>query len=295
MISHALPSPGAELRKLMKSGIVILPGVYDAITAQAARSAGARGLYLTGAGVTNARLGVPDIAMITQSEMAQVARQVCQIANLPVIADADTGYGEVWNVVRTVIDFEAAGLAGLHLEDQLSPKRCGHLDGKQVISAERHAQKVRAAVEAKRDPQFLIVARTDARSVEGIDGALDRAKCYVDAGADAIFPEGLVSETEFEAFRKAVSVPLMANMTEFGKTPLITAARFGELGYEIVIFPMSAFRMMLKAVSECYEELLKTGTQARLLDRMKTRAELYELIGYREYEQKDVTWSKELG
>jgi methylisocitrate lyase len=210
-----------------------------------------------------------------------------------VLSDADTGFGDVHNVARTVVELEGAGLAGIHLEDQESPKRCGHLDGKTVVPAGEMAAKVRAAVDSKRNQDFLIVARTDARGVEGLESAIERARRYVESGADAVFPEGLESEAEFEAFRKAIAVPLLANMTEFGKTPIIPVSRFRELGYNLVIFPMTAFRVMLKAIGECYEELLKTGTQAGLLDRMRTRQELYDLIEYAAYDERDRRWAKE--
>lgn len=276
---------------MMQEGIVVLPGVFNAISAVAARRSGASGLYLSGGATTNALLGVPDIALIGLEEMSRQAALCCQVVDVPVIADADTGYGEAWNVARTVIEMERAGLAGIHLEDQLSPKRCGHLEGKEVISAEDMARKIQAAVDYKRDTSFLVIARTDARSVEGLDSAIDRAKRYVDAGADMIFPEGLESEAEFGAFRKAVQAPLLANMTEFGKTPLISAARFGELGYQLVIFPVTALRVMLKAVEEFYVDLMRTGTQADWMDRMRTRNELYETIEYAEYSRQDREWS----
>ncbi|HRF60764.1 MAG TPA: methylisocitrate lyase [Fimbriimonadaceae bacterium] len=291
MLQPPLASPGRALRDLMRHGVVTLPGVFNAITAKAAHTAGAPALYLTGAGVTNALLGVPDIALLTQTEMAQQAAYVCQIAPIPVVADADTGYGETWNVARATIELERAGLAGIHLEDQISPKRCGHLEGKALIEPSAMAAKLRAAVDSKRDPDFLIIARTDARGVEGLSAAIDRAKLYVGHGADAIFPEGLQSEEEFAAFREGVSVPLLANMTEFGKTPIISVSRFGELGYQMVIFPMTAFRVMLKAVTETYAELLDKGTQADLLDRMRTRAELYALIEYDRYTGQDQAWA----
>lgn len=275
----------------MKEDCVLLPGVFNGITAKAAHRAGAKGLYITGAGVTNATLGVPDVALVTLTEMAAVATNVCQIAPIPVISDADTGFGETMNVSRTVIEMERAGLAGIHLEDQVSPKRCGHLDGKAVISAREMALKVLAAVESKRDPSFMIIARTDAYGVEGLDAAIERAKRYEAAGADGIFPEGLTSEAEFEAFRKALKVPLLANMTEFGRTPIIPVRRFKELGYNLVIFPMTAFRVALKAVSGAYAELLATGTQAGLLEKMRTRAELYDLIEYDAYSARDQDWA----
>lgn len=269
----------------------MMPGVFNPITALAATQVGSQALYITGAGVTNGSLGVPDIALITLNEMAEASAKICQVAPVPCIADADTGYGETLNVFRTVIEMERAGLAGIHLEDQVSPKRCGHLDGKAVIPPLEMAKKIRAAVSAKRDPNFVIIARTDARGVEGLDAAIDRAKMYVDHGADAIFPEGLTSEAEFEAFRKGVNAPLLANMTEFGKTPLITVNSFSNLGYEMVIFPMTAFRIMLKAVTECYATLLETGTQESLLPTMKTRAELYETLDYDGYNRADQGWA----
>lgn len=292
MLQPPMTSPGARLRELMKQGTVVMPGVFNAISAVSAHKAGAQALYLSGAGITNATLGVPDIALATQTEFAQVATYVTQVAPLPVISDADTGFGESLNVMRTVIEMERAGLAGIHLEDQVSPKRCGHLDGKTVIPAEDMARKVRAASDSKKDPTFLIVARTDARGVEGLESAIQRANRYVDAGADAIFPEGLTTEQEFESFRRGVKAPLMANMTEFGKTPIISAARFQDLGYEMVIYPMTAFRVMLKAIDECYAELLQTGTQQGILNRMRTRAELYERIEYNAYDEKDQEWAK---
>lgn len=268
-----------------------MPGVFNAISAISATKAGAQALYLTGAGLTNGVLGVPDIALATQTEFAQQASYVTAVTSLPVLSDADTGFGESINVMRTVIEMERAGLAGIHLEDQVSPKRCGHLDGKAVIEIADMVRKIRAAVDSKRDKSFIICARTDAHSVEGLDLAIDRAKAYVDAGADSVFPEGLQSEAEFEAFRNGVSGPLLANMTEFGKTPIIPVSRFRELGYQMVIFPMTAFRVMLKAVDECYLELIYKGTQAEILHSMRTRAELYERIDYSAYDDKDKSWA----
>lgn len=291
MLRPPLASPGSRLRDMMKAGIVVVPGVFNAISAVSARAAGARALYLSGAGITNAGLGVPDVALATLSEFAQTAAAVTQIAPIPVISDADTGFGDSLNVMRTVIEMERAGLAGIHLEDQISPKRCGHLEGKAVVETTHMAAKIRAAVDSKRDPNFLIIARTDARGVEGLESAVERAKAYVGAGADAIFPEGLASEAEFEAIRAAVEVPLLANMTEFGKTPIIPASRFAEMGYQIVIFPMTAFRTMLKTLDETYAELVATGTQAGMLDKMRTRVELYERIEYAEYDAKDRSWA----
>ncbi|RYG32619.1 methylisocitrate lyase [bacterium] len=285
MLNPPLARPGARLRELWAQRPVVMPGVYDGISAVSAYKAGAQALYLTGAGLTNAGLGVPDIALATLTEFSMAAARVTAVAPVPVLSDADTGFGTEPSVRRTVIEMERAGLAGIHLEDQQMPKRCGHLDGKTLIPSEEMEAKIRAAVAAKADPSFVIVARTDAKGVEGLEGAINRAQAYVRAGADAVFPEGLASEEEFVAFRAALEVPLLANMTEFGKTPIIPASRFGELGYEMVIFPMTAFRVMLKALDETYTELISSGTQAELLDRMRTRAELYERIDYPEYDR----------
>ena len=282
-------SPGAQLRGLLGESQVVLPGVFNAITALQAQACGHKALYLSGAGVTNALTGFPDIALLTLTEMAQQARYLCRaVPETPVIADADTGYGEVLNVARTVEEFEHAGLAGLHLEDQVAPKRCGHLDGKSLIEPEAMAAKIRAALKARHDPDFFLIARTDARGVTGLDDAIERAKRYIDSGADAIFPEGLQSREEFEVFAAALpGTPLLANMTEFGKTPYLSAAEFDALGYKLVIFPMTAFRAMLFTAHEVYSTLHKTGTQQRLLERMQTRSELYELIGYENYSEFD--------
>ncbi|MBS1707770.1 MAG: methylisocitrate lyase [Armatimonadetes bacterium] len=277
---------------MMSRGTVVMPGAFSALSALAAYKQGAQAVYLSGGAITNNLVGVPDIALVSLEEMSGTAARACQVAPVPVICDADTGFGEVWNVVRTVIEMERAGLAGIHLEDQVSPKRCGHLDGKDVIPRQQMEAKLRAAVSAKRDPSFIIIARTDARGVEGMEGAMDRAKAYVQAGADAIFPEGLQSEAEFEAFRQAVDVPLLANMTEFGKTPLIPASRFGELGYQMVIFPVTALRVMLRAVEDFYAELLATGTQAGWMDKMRTRAELYATVDYDSFTRQDAEWSQ---
>ncbi len=293
MIHHRLDSPGRRFRTLLGDEIVIAPGVYDAITAKLAEAAGAKAIYLSGAGVTNSLTAMPDIALLTMDEMARQANYVCSAVQIPVIADADTGYGGTMNVMRTVREFERAGLAGMHIEDQVNPKRCGHLDGKQVIPIPDMYAKIRAAVRARSDDSFFVIARTDARGVNGIEDAIERGKRFVDSGADCVFPEGLESEEEFEVFREAVPGPLLANMTEFGKTPLITAARFQKIGYEIVIFPMTAFRVLMKAVGEAFETLLSEGTQARLMDKMRTRQELYELIEYPAYAKLDTELAEE--
>lgn len=284
MLRPPLKSPGQKLRDLFKNDTVVLPGAFSALSAVSAASAGAKAIYLSGGAMTNNQLGVPDIALMTLNEMSQVAAQACQVVQVPVISDADTGFGTEWNVARTVIEFERAGLAGIHIEDQVSPKRCGHLDGKTLVSQEEMCDKVGAAVRAKSDPSFLVIARTDARGVDGLPAAIERATAYMKSGADAVFPEGLESETEFAEFRKALpSVPLLANMTEFGKTPLIPASKFKEMGYQMVIFPVTALRVMLRTLDSFYADLLTTGTQEAWMDRMVTRAELYERVEYKKY------------
>lgn len=298
MLRAPLASPGAELRRLMAHALaegetVVAPGVYDGLSAVSACSAGASALYLSGGALTNSLLGVPDIAIGTLTEFAAAAARITAVAGVPVLSDADTGFGGATNAFRTVIELERAGLAGIHLEDQMSPKRCGHLDGKSLIEAGEMGAKIRAAVEARRDPAFVLCARTDARGVSGMADAVDRARRYVAAGADMVFPEGLAGEDEFAEFRAAVpDVPLLANMTEFGKTPLIPASRFAELGYALVIFPVTMMRAALKTLDEGYAELLATGTQAGIMDRLRTRKELYERIEYAGYDAREARWSE---
>jgi methylisocitrate lyase len=293
MLHPPLKSPGKTLRELWQNQIVVMPGAFSALSALAAYKQGATAIYLSGGAITNNVTGLPDIAVITPEELTGTAARACQVAPVPIICDADTGFGDVWNVARTVIDMERAGLAGIHLEDQVSPKRCGHLDGKEVIETKQMQAKIRAAIDHKADPSFFIIARTDARSTHGLDESIDRAKAYVDAGADAIFPEGLENQNEFEQFRAALpGTPLLANMTEFGKTPLITADEFNNLGYQMVIYPVTALRVMLKAIEEFYADLLATGTQASWIDRMRTRQELYSTIDYPEFTAKDQTYTQ---
>lgn len=293
MIQPPLRSPGAALRQQFSSGIVVMPGAFSALSALAAYKQGAKAVYLSGGAITNNLLGMPDIALVTLNEMASVAAQSALVAPVPILCDADTGFGDGWNVARTVMEIERTGIAGIHLEDQVSPKRCGHLDGKDVVPITQMESKIRAAVSAKRDPDFMIFARTDARGVEGIDAAIDRAKAYVQAGADGIFPEGLLSQAEFSAFREGLpGVPLLANMTEFGKTPLISAREFQELGYQIVIFPVTALRVALNAIESFYADLLRDGTQAGWMEKMVTRAKLYETLDYSDYTEQDQRWSK---
>ena len=272
--------PGRRLRDLMARGTVIAPGAFDALVARAVAAAGFDACYISGGATANVA-GYPDIGLITLSEMCRTIRQVSQACGLPTIVDADTGYGEVEAVVRTVIEYERAGAAGLHMEDQVFPKRCGHLDGKTLIAAGEMSEKVAAACEHRRSPDFVIIARTDARSVNGISDAIDRANHYRAAGADVIFPEGLEAEQEFADFAAGSPGLLLANMTEFGKTPQITAARFGELGYALVIFPLSMMRVAMGHVVRGLQELKRSGTVEGLLDSMQSREALYDLMKYR--------------
>lgn len=284
MTSHTRPR---RLRDLIEAeDILIAPGAYDAITARLIEANGFDAVYMTGAGTVNARLGLPDNGTATMTEMVDNARSIAQAVSLPVFSDIDTGYGNAINVMRTVREMETAGVAGVHLEDQVAPKRCGHLEGKEIVPIAEMVGKIRAATQAREDPDFVVIARTDAAAVEGVDAAIERARSYVDAGADVIFSEALTTEEEFERFSGAgVGAPLLANMTEFGKTPYLTADRFQEIGYAAVIFPMLAFRSMLKAVDDALVHLREHGTQVDLLDRMRTREELYELVDYAHYDE----------
>ncbi|MCP4226104.1 MAG: methylisocitrate lyase [Actinomycetia bacterium] len=275
-------SPGARFRELLaEPGIVVAPGAYDAITALVIARNGFRAVYMTGAGTVNAHLGIPDIALGTLTELVENAARIADVVDLPVICDADTGFGNALNVMRTVRAYERAGVAGIHVEDQESPKRCGHLDGKRIVTVEEMEGKIRAACDARRDHDFMIIARVDAAAVEGLNAAIERAARYAAAGADMIFAEALTTADDFGTFGGAeIGVPLLANMTEFGKTPYLSVEQFAELGFDAVIFPMLAFRMMLGAVDDAMAELASVGTQEGLLDRMRTRAELYDLVDY---------------
>jgi len=279
-------SPGARLRAAWKSGPIPLPGVFSPLVAKLAERIGFQAVYLSG-GALSAGNGVPDIGLLTLTEFAAAAQLTVQATSLPLLCDADTGFGEALNVERTIRMFEAAGVAGVHLEDQEMPKRCGHLSGKSLVSPEEMAAKIRAAVAARRDPDFVIVARTDARGVTNFDDAVARARLYLEAGADAIFPEAMQSAEEFARFAKEVPCPLLANMTEFGKGPLLDVKTLGNMGYRMILFPLTAFRAAMKAAEETLTNLFQHGTQTESLSKMQTRAELYELLGYTGYEARD--------
>jgi methylisocitrate lyase len=280
------PSPGRRLRSAWEAGTIAIPGVFNALLARMAEQLGFSAVYLSG-GALSAGHGVPDVGLLTLSEFVEQAGHIAQATRLPLLCDADTGFGEALNLERTVRLFEQAGAAGIHIEDQEFPKRCGHLSGKALVEPAVMASKVRAAVAARRDPDFVIVARTDARGVNGFDDAVRRARLYREAGADAIFPEALETVAEFERFAQEVPGPLLANMTEFGRSPALDLQTLSRLGYRIVLYPLTAFRVAMKAARETLELLRREGSQAKALPQMLTRAELYDVLGYTDYEQRD--------
>lgn len=271
------------LRERLASGELLrFPGAFNPLSAKLIQDKGFEGVYISGA-VLSADLGLPDIGLTTLTEVAQRAAQIARLTDLPAIVDADTGFGEPMNVARTVQTLEDAGLAGLHIEDQVNPKRCGHLDGKAVVDSGTAVKRIRAAADARRDPNLIIMARTDIRAVDGLDAALDRAKELVDAGADVIFPEAMKDLSEFEAMRAAVDVPILANMTEFGKSELFTTEQLEGVGVNIVIYPVSLLRIAMGAAERGLDELVSGGTLKPVVPEMQTRARLYELLDYESY------------
>jgi methylisocitrate lyase len=280
-------SPGKRFRQELQRGELAIPGVFNALVARLAQRAGFRAAYQSGAALSAGLAAVPDVGLITQTEFAEQGRYLTQAVEIPIISDADTGFGEPLSVERTVRQFEDAGLAGLHLEDQELPKRCGHLSGKSVVSREAMVAKLRAAVSARRDPDFVIIARTDARAVLGFEEAVERAKAYLDAGADMIFPEALETPAEFERYARLVGAPLIANMTEFGKSPLLSVRDLSDMGYRAVLFPVSMLRVAMKAVETALGRLAAEGSQKAFLETMQSRAELYELLGYTGFDERD--------
>lgn len=270
----------AKLRDLIARGIVAMPGVPNASMARQVERAGFDAVYISGAGLANCTAGLPDVGLLTLNEVATLAGFIAHAVKIPAIVDADTGFGGAENVSRAIYELERAGLAGCHLEDQEFPKRCGHLAGKRLVATDEMSAKIRAAVAAKGDPDFLLIARTDSRALENFDGAVKRAHAYIEAGADAIFPEALQTKEEFHEFAREVQVPLLANMTEFGKSPLLSVKELGKLGYRMVIFPQSAFRVSMKTTGEFFRALKEAGTPNDWLDRMQTRQELYATLEY---------------
>ena len=282
-----MDTPGRRLRNAWAEGPIMVPGVFNALSAKLAQRIGFPAVYLSGGALSAGWAGLPDIGLLTLTEFAEEAARLAAATSLPLLCDADTGFGEAVNVERAVRAYERAGAAGLHIEDQVLPKRCGHLSGKSRIETEAMAAKIRAAVASRVDPDFVIIARTDARGVEGFDAAVDRARVYLEAGADMIFPEALETVEEFAEFARRVPAPLIANMTEFGRSPLLDLEQLGTLGYSAALYPLTAFRSAMKAAEETLIELHRSGHQRQQIDRMQTRAELYELLGYRDWEERD--------
>ena len=278
-MAQGTESPSSTLRALLDRGCVVVPGAFNALVARAVARAGFDACYVSGAATANCS-GYPDIGLVSLSEVCRTIREIADASGLPVIADADTGFGEVECAVRATIDYERAGAAALHIEDQVFPKRCGHLDGKELISPQAMADKIAAMSSRKLSLDFILIARTDARAIEGIDGTVRRANLYREAGADMIFPEGLSTGNEFAQFAKASPGWSLANMTEFGKTESISAPQFAAMGYAAVIFPLSVMRVAMHAVDEGLRHLKASGSMEAMLPRMQHRKELYELLGY---------------
>lgn len=279
----------AAFRARLATGELIrMPGAFNPLSAKLIQDKGFEGVYISGA-VLSADLGLPDIGLTTLTEVASRGQQISRMTDLPTLIDADTGFGEPMNVARTVQTLEDAGVSGLHIEDQVNPKRCGHLDGKAVVDEDTALKRIRAAADARRDPNLLIMARTDIRAVEGLEAAIDRAKALVDAGADAIFPEAMADLSEFEAVRIAVDVPILANMTEFGKSELFTTTQLANIGINIVIYPVSLLRLAMGAAERGLDALAAEGSLNSSVQHMQTRARLYELLDYEAYNAFDTS------
>lgn len=287
---NATPTAAAKreaFRQRLATGeLLLLPGAFNPLSAKLIEAKAFDGVYISGA-VMSAELGLPDIGLTTLSEVAQRSQQISRVTSLPTLVDADTGFGEPMNVARTVQTLEDAGVAAMHIEDQVNPKRCGHLDGKQVVDTLSAVKRIRAAVSARRDANLVIVARTDVRAIEGLAAAVERAKALVDAGADAIFPEALLGLDEFEQVRAAVDVPILANMTEFGKSELFSTRQLAEVGVNMVIFPVSLLRMAMGAANRALDVLRERGNLQSLLGEMQHRSDLYELLDYASYQRYD--------
>lgn len=280
-------TPGTVLRELVADRTVPIPGAPSALVGRLIERMGFDAVYLSGAALSAGVLGLPDVGLFTLSELVQQVTYLTRSVDVPVIVDADTGFGDVANVERTILELEAAGAAAVQIEDQESPKRCGHLSGKTLIATEVMCAKLRAAAAAKADPDLVIIARTDARGVDGFDAAVERAQRYLAAGADWIFPEALTTRDEFARFAEAVPAPLVANMTEFGKSPLLTLDELADLGYAAVLYPVTLLRVAMKAVEAALAVIAADGTQAELIDLMQSRDELYDLLDYHDYEERD--------
>jgi methylisocitrate lyase len=281
------PSSGARLRAALEAERPLqLVGTVNAYSALLAEHSGFRAIYLSGAGVANASFGLPDLGMTSLNDVCEDVRRISSATDLPLLVDADTGWGGAFNIARTCAELIKAGAGGLHIEDQVATKRCGHRPGKELVAADEMADRIKCAVDGRTDDAFIIMARTDAHAVEGQKAALERAARYVEAGADMIFAEALTTLDEYRQFTSAVKVPVLANLTEFGKTPLFTVQELASVGVRMVLYPLSAFRAMSKAALDVYQTIRREGTQRNVVDRMQTRAELYEVLGYLDYEKK---------
>jgi len=284
-------SPGKRLRDLVADSTIQVPGAPSALYARLIERCGYEAMYLSGAAFSAGILGLPDVGLFTLSELVQQTTYLTRACSLPLIVDADTGFGEALNVERTVVELEAAGAAAIQLEDQQFPKRCGHLTGKSLVEPAVMCSKLQAAASARRDQDFVIIARTDARGVTTIEDAIDRAKRYLDSGADWIFPEALQTKDEFAKFADAIDAPLVANMTEFGKSPLLTLDELAELGYSAILYPVTLLRIAMYGAEAALRVIAQEGTQAEILDMMQTRDDLYDLLEYRSFEDRDRGYS----
>jgi methylisocitrate lyase len=280
-------SPGQRLRQSVADATIQIPGAFNALAARLIEQAGYDAVYLSGAAFSAGTLAMPDVGLFTLSELTIQTAYLARSISIPLIVDADTGFGDAIHVERTVRELEAAGAAAIQIEDQQFPKRCGHLSGKSLVEPAEMCGKLRAAVSARNDPEFVIIARTDARGVSTLDEAIYRAGAYLSAGADWIFPEALADRDEFERFADEVDAPLVANMTEFGRSPLLTLDELADLGYAAVLYPVTLLRVAMKGIEAALGLLADEGTQAGMLDIMQTRQELYDLLGYSDYEARD--------
>lgn len=282
-----IQSAGAKLRQAIKDETPLqIVGTINAYTAMMAEKVGHKALYLSGAGVANASFGLPDLGMTSLNDVCEDIRRITSATDVPLLVDADTGWGGAFNISRTVKEMTRAGAAGFHIEDQVAQKRCGHRPNKEIVTQGEMVDRVKAAVDARIDDQFLIMARTDALQQEGLEAAIERAQACVDAGADAIFAEAVHTLEQYQAFTNALNVPVLANITEFGATPLFNKQELAEVGVEMVLYPLSAFRAMNKAALNVYESILANGDQKAVVDDMQTRAELYDFLNYHAFEQK---------
>jgi methylisocitrate lyase len=286
-MSEKSVSAGARLRAAVEAERPLqVVGTINAYSALLAERSGFQAIYVSGAGVANASFGLPDLGMTSLNDVCEDVRRITAASELPLLVDADTGWGGAFNIAKTCKDLIKAGAAGMHLEDQVQAKRCGHRPGKALVPPEEMCDRIKAAVDGRNDPSYVIMARTDAHAVEGQSAALDRAHAYVEAGADMIFAEALTSLEEYKQFTAAIRVPVLANITEFGKTPLFTTTELGSVGVRLVLYPLSAFRAMSNAALAVYGALRKDGTQKSVVNLMQTRADLYDVLGYNEYEKK---------